>query len=103
VLPVIVVGLSWLTMSIATSCYVLWLDASYQRVFDENIASATAAAQLQEEVWHLHAQWLAEEPAPDDWGRRLSDFDRLTREQLAALRSSATTTEEHTLAAALGE
>src|SRR5215216_5363254 len=94
VLPVIVVGLSWLTMSVATTCYVLWLDTSYQRVFDENVASANAASQLQEQVWHLHAELLSQRDHRPDWPMRLAEFDRITREQLSSLSSSATTAEE---------
>ena len=103
VLPVIVVGLSWLTMSVATTCYVLWLDASHQRIFDENVASANAAAQLQEEVWHLHAEFLSQADAGRDWPRRLAEFDRATNEDLANLNRSVTTDEERSLATSLGE
>lgn len=103
VLPVILVGMSWLTMSVATTCYVLWLDTSYQRMFDENIASANAASQLQEEVWHLHAELLSPSELNLNWSSRLAEFDRNVGTQLANLTSSATTMEERQLAAVLGD
>src|SRR5262245_652049 len=97
VLPVIVVGVSWLTMSIVTTCYVLWLDASYQQVFDENIASATAAGLIEDEVWHLHAELLAEADSSRNWSSRLAEFQSAVRERLTELAASATTVEEKNL------
>ena len=101
VLPVIIVGLSWLTMSIATSCYVLWLDTSYQQMFDENIASATAAGVLQEKVWQFHAELITQWARVDDWSERLATLEREMAVQLAALDASVTTAEERTLAESL--
>jgi two-component system, NtrC family, sensor histidine kinase HydH len=101
VLPVIIVGLSWLTMSVATSCYVLWLDASYQRVFDENIASATAAGALQERLWQFHAELITEWDRTADWSARLAAFERELANQFEALNASVTTPEERTLAESL--
>jgi len=101
VLPVIIVGLSWLTMSIATSCYVLWLDASYQQTFDENIASATAAGVLQEKVWQFHAELITEWDRIDDWSGRVGVLEKELAAQLAALDASVTTAEERTLAESL--
>jgi len=101
VLPVIIVGLSWLTMSVATSCYVLWLDASYQRTFDENIASATAAGLLQEKVWQFHAELVSQWDCIHDWSDRLAIFEKEVAAQLAALNASVTTAEERTLAESL--
>jgi signal transduction histidine kinase len=103
VLPVIIVGCSWFTMSVATTCYVLWLDTSYQRVFDENIKSATAAGHLQEEVWHLHAELLAKWDEKVDWVPRLAAFDKATREELNNLSDSVTTPEEQILADSVGQ
>jgi hypothetical protein len=98
VLPVSVVGISWLTMSIATTCYVLWLDTSYQKMFDENVASATAAGTIQEEIWHLYAEFaefLAQGSSGRDWASRLQLFEKSVRDQLAILAESTTTAEEH--------
>ena len=55
-LPVIVVALSWLTVSGSTNFYLQWLDNSYQQVFNQNVASMHAASLLQQEVWQLHAE-----------------------------------------------
>jgi len=101
VLPVIIVGLSWLTMSIATSCYVLWLDASYQQMFDENIASATAAGVLQEKIWQFHAELITEWDRTANWSDRLAAFEKELATQLAALNASVTTPEERKLAESL--
>ena len=101
VLPVIVVGVSWLSMSVVTTCYVLWLDTSYQRVFDENIASATAAGLIDHEVWHLHAELLEEADHRKVWSPRIATFEATVREQLTNLVESTTTAEERTLTDAL--
>jgi two-component system sensor histidine kinase HydH len=101
VLPVIIVGLSWLTMSIATSCYVLWLDASYQRMFDENVASATAAGVLQEKIWQFHAELITEWDRTANWSGRVANFEKELATQLMALNASVTTAEERTLAESL--
>src|SRR5580765_7389087 len=74
-LPVIGVALSWLAVSGSTNFYLQWLDDSYQRVFDENIASMHAASMMQQEVWRLHAELLAQWERDIDWSERLTTFD----------------------------
>src|SRR5262245_23159367 len=101
VLPVIIVGLSWLTMSIATSCYVLWLDASYQQMFDENIASAAAAGVLQEKIWQFHAELITDGGRKANWSNRVATFEKELATQLEALDASVTTPEERKLAESL--
>jgi two-component system, NtrC family, sensor histidine kinase HydH len=93
-LPVIVVALSWLAVSGSTNFYLQWLDESYQRVFDENIASMHAASQLQQEVWHLHAEFVAGWNRNDNWSSQLEAFDRELQRPLQTLVDRAISAEE---------
>lgn len=93
-LPVILVGVSWLAVSGATNFYLIWLDASYQRAFDENIASMHAASLVQREVWRLHAEALAHWQQPIEWPKRLSDFQEQMDLPLEVLADRATTVPE---------
>src|SRR5262245_23557059 len=100
VLPVIVVGVSWFTMSVLTTLYVLSLDASYERVFEENVTSIDAAGLLREELWHLQAE-LGQQERNTDWRKRLATFDRREQTQLVELERTATTDEERELTVTL--
>ena len=93
-LPVIVVALSWLAVSGSTNFYLQWLDRSYQRVFDENIASMHAASQVQQEVWRLHAEFIARWNRNDDWSSQLQVFDRELQAPLKTLVERAVTPDE---------
>jgi two-component system sensor histidine kinase HydH len=88
-LPVIGVALSWLAVSGSTNFYLQWLDDSYQRVFDENIASMHAASMMQQEVWRLHAELLAQWERDIDWFDRLKTFDDETESSLQTLAKRA--------------
>src|SRR4051812_5409261 len=101
-LPVIVVALSWLTVSGATNFYLYWLDGSYQRVFDENIASIHAASLLEREIWRLHAEITARWEGIADWSQRLHDFEDEIKEPLATLMDRSSTAEEHAVAERVG-
>src|SRR6267142_1864714 len=102
-LPVILVALSWLTVSGATNFYLQWLDASYQRAFDENIASMHAASQVQQEIWRLHAEFIAKWDRTADWSQRLVSFDTEMQEPLQTLVARATTAQERTDAETIGQ
>lgn len=101
-LPVVVVALSWLAVSGSTNFYLEWLDASYQQVFDENIASMHAAGLVQQEIWRLHAELIAQWNRDVDWSRRLTTFDDDIKDSLATLVDRATTNEERKLAQSIG-
>src|SRR5437016_6409630 len=102
-LPVIVVALSWLAVSGSTNFYLQWLDDSYQRVFDENIASMHAASLVQQEIWRLHAELIAQWNRKTDLSERLSSFQEETKPSLAMLVDRATTEEEAKLARFIGQ
>ena len=102
-LPVVVVALSWLAVSGSTNFYLQWLDASYQQVFDENIASMHAASLVQQEIWRLHAEVIAQWNRDDDWSQRAMTFDEEIKESLATLVDRATSNEEHALAQSIGQ
>src|SRR5687767_12009642 len=102
-LPVILVGLSWLAVSGSTNFYLQWLDSSYQRVFDENIASMHAASLVQQEVWRLHAEVIAHWDRKTDWTRRLHMFDAETQPSLRTLVNRAGSEEERSVARSLSE
>jgi signal transduction histidine kinase len=94
-LPAILLGVSWVTVSGATNFYLMWLDASYQRAFDENIASMHAASLVQREVWRLHAEAIASWRHATDWTERLDKFERDMEAPLRILIDRAATKVEH--------
>src|SRR6476619_1250720 len=102
-LPVILVALSWLLVSGSTNFYLQWLDASYQRAFDENISSMHAASLIQQEIWRLHAELIAKWDRIADWSQRLRTFDIDTQEPLTTLVSRATTLEERSAVEKIGQ
>lgn len=53
-IPTLLLGGLWLAFSLATTAYIAWLDRSYQRVIDENVASMRAAGEVQGILWSLH-------------------------------------------------
>jgi signal transduction histidine kinase len=97
-LPVIVVALSWLAVSGSTNFYLQWLDDSYQQVFDENITSMHAASLVQQEIWRLHAEVIAQWGRDVAWSQRAKEFDDETRVPLATMVDRATTPEERAVA-----
>src|SRR5438105_15287073 len=97
-LPVIVVALSWLAVSGSTNFYLQWLEDSYQRVFDENISSMHAASLVQQEIWRLHAELIAQWNRAVDWSERSKVFDDDMRSPLRTLVDRAITNEESALA-----
>jgi signal transduction histidine kinase len=102
-LPVIGVALSWLAVSGSTNFYLQWLDDSYQRVFDENIASMHAASMMQQEIWQLHAELLAKWDKDMDLSHRLDTFDQETQSSLETLLKRATTDRERDAAAMIAK
>src|SRR6185369_5876034 len=102
-LPVIGVALSWLAVSGSTNFYLQWLDDSYQRVFDENIASMHAASSMQQEVWRLHAELLAQWERDIDLSDRLKAFDEETQSSLETLAKRATTDSERAAASMIAK
>jgi two-component system sensor histidine kinase HydH len=102
-LPVIGVALSWLAVSGSTNFYLQWLDDSYQRVFDENISSMHAASMIQQEVWRLHAELLAQWERDIDWSERLKAFDADTEAGLETLFRRATTDRERSASAMIAK
>src|SRR5436190_2163897 len=97
-LPVILVALSWLAVSGSTNFYLQWLDDSYQQVFDENISSMHAASLVQQEIWRLHAELIAQWNRDVDWSQRAKDFDDETRAPLTTLVERAITADERMVA-----
>src|SRR5262245_17464303 len=100
-LPVIVVALSWLAVSGSTNFYLQWLDESYQQVFDENITCMHAASLVQQEIWRLHAELIAQWNRDVDWSERVKEFDGETRAPLAMMVERATNPEERGVAQAI--
>jgi C4-dicarboxylate-specific signal transduction histidine kinase len=97
-LPVIVVALSWFVVSGSTTFYLQWLDDSYQRVFDENVASINAASALQQELWQMQAEALSGRQRGVDWGHRLQIFDSEMRATLQTLLDRASAPNEKGIA-----
>src|SRR5207248_6744944 len=97
-LPVILVALSWLVVSGSTNFYLQWLDDSYQQVFDENISSMHAASLMQQEVWRLHAELIAQWNRDVDWSERARQFDDETQSPLTTLVERASNDSERVVA-----
>jgi two-component system, NtrC family, sensor histidine kinase HydH len=93
-LPVILVGALLFAVSAATTYYVQWLDASYQRVLAENVASTSSAALIQEEIWRIQAILTSPESQSTRWSRRLTTFDKEIHDQMAILVNSAESEDE---------
>src|SRR5262245_36220015 len=93
-LPVMVVALSWLAVSGSTNFYLQWLDSSYQRVFDENIASMPAASPVQQAVWRLHAEIIAQWNRDEDWSEQLQAFNKELQGPLRTLIERAASKDE---------
>ena len=101
-LPVIVVALSWLAVSGSTNFYLQWLDTSYQRVFDENVASMHAASFIQQETWRLHAEWNSQMDRIPDWSDRLRTYDSQVQADLATIEKGGTE-EEKSVSSTIGQ
>lgn len=55
IFPTVVVAVSWLLVSGATTYYIYWLNQSYQRVFSENVEAIYSASRIQEASWKMLA------------------------------------------------
>lgn len=55
--PVLVVVGLWMVMSLGTTVYLQWVEASYDRVFSENLTSISAAHSLELIGWKILAAW----------------------------------------------
>jgi signal transduction histidine kinase len=65
----VVVGL-WLMMSLATTFYLWWVEASYDHVFTENLTSIRAASTLESIAWRAIAEWDDQSLDADDFATR---------------------------------
>ena len=55
IFPTVIVAMSWLLVSAATTYYIYWLDQSYQRVFNENVDAIYSSSRIQEAAWKILA------------------------------------------------
>ncbi len=55
IFPTVIVALSWLLVSGATTYYIYWLNQSYRRVFAENVEAIYASSRIQEAAWKILA------------------------------------------------
>jgi two-component system sensor histidine kinase HydH len=58
--PVLVVVGLWVVMSLGTTVYLWWVEASYERVFSENLTSIEAAHALETIGWRTLTEWSDE-------------------------------------------
>lgn len=58
--PVLVVVGLWVVMSLGTTIYLWWVEASYERVFSENLTSIEAAHALETIGWRTLTEWSDE-------------------------------------------
>src|SRR3954469_9762069 len=93
-LPIIGLALCWLAVSGSTNFYLQWLDDSYQQVFDENISSIRAASQMQQNIWRLHAELIAQWDRKIDWSSEFASFKEQLETPLRTLDNKAITARE---------
>lgn len=93
-LPVVLVGVAWLTVSGATTFYLQWLDASYQRMLDENVIPIQSAIGMQRAIWELHADTASRRITRVDWPVRLQQFEKDCSTYLSAIRRGMTHPQE---------
>jgi C4-dicarboxylate-specific signal transduction histidine kinase len=55
ILSAVIVAIIWLGSSLVTTTYLWWLEGSYEKSLQQNLASIDAADGLREDVWRLHA------------------------------------------------
>jgi two-component system sensor histidine kinase HydH len=55
ILSAAIVALIWLSSSLVTSAYLIWLEGSYEKSLQQNLTSIDAADAIREDVWRLHA------------------------------------------------
>lgn len=55
--PVVLVIVLWVIMSVMTTYFIVWVENSNQRIFEENILSTTAAQKLEIVIWKLAADF----------------------------------------------
>lgn len=55
IFPTVIVAMSWLLVSAATTYYIYWLNQSYQRVFNENVDAIYSSSRIQEAAWKILA------------------------------------------------
>lgn len=53
IFPTVIVAVSWLLVSGATTYYIYWLNQSYQRVFAENVEAIYSSSRIQEAAWKI--------------------------------------------------
>jgi two-component system sensor histidine kinase HydH len=58
--PVLVVASLWVVMSLGTTIHLWWVEASYERVFSENLTSIDAAHALETIGWRTLTEWSDE-------------------------------------------
>jgi signal transduction histidine kinase len=94
-----IVAAIWLSSSLVTTTYLWWLEGSYEKSLQQNLASIDAAAALREDIWRLYASLDA-----DSKGITLSisptEVEARIRRHVERLDATAATSDERTL---LGE
>lgn len=55
IFPTVVVAISWMMVSGATTYYIYWLNQSYRRVFTENVEAIYSSSRIQEAAWKVLA------------------------------------------------
>jgi signal transduction histidine kinase len=104
-MPTILVGVAWLSVSGATTFYLLWLDERHEQVLNENVASIRAAAHMQHALWRLEIAAASPGAAAgetDAWARSAPAAVAAFQAALADAESSAFTSEEYPLVLQIG-
>jgi two-component system sensor histidine kinase HydH len=97
-LATVIVALIWLTSSLVTSSYLVWLEGSYEKSLQHNLASIDAADAIREDVWRLNASSHSNSKDGSS-SVPAAEIESRIRANLRRLDSTASTQVERTLLA----
>jgi signal transduction histidine kinase len=95
ILAAAIVALIWLSSSLVTTMYLRWLEGSYEKSLQHNLATIDAADALREDVWRLHADLNADSKS-GNLSPSQAEIESRIQLNLQRLHETATTPEERT-------
>ena len=92
--PILLVIVFWISMSLGTTYFLLWVERSNQRIFLENVVSTKAAQALQIAVWKLASGYPVDPEKIQEFQPRWSESKAEIENQRDILARSAYDEEE---------
>jgi two-component system, NtrC family, sensor histidine kinase HydH len=102
VLSALIVAVIWLSSSLVTTTYLRWLEGSYEKSLQQNLASIDAADALREEVWRLYGGLDVDSRQAPSTVPAIGNESPI-RADLERLEATATTPEQRTIVSQLRE